>query len=272
VLKDRLRQAAGNQVWNAFVLDPKGVIRAATEPIRPVIGIAFPGRDYFVGACDRADKRGLDRVHVARFYTSENDTRDKLAVSAAFLPQPEARPWVLVWTVTTGATIGQNDVPTDELKAVLVAPIDTQPPRPGAAGEQAGYVIMAHPAFDQGEKSVRYPSGRPVPVGQRTVHESELGPPPSHAPFPQDVHYQDPVGTIDPEFRGRWLAGSACVGNTELVVLVQQRYDQAVTPYQRGFGRFLTWVCGSVVAGLLLFASLRVLRRRQAKSSVRSEI
>ena len=39
-----------------------------------------------------------------------------------------------------------------------------------------------------------------------------------------DDDYADPVATRHPDYTGRWLAGFAAVPDTELIVLVQQRY------------------------------------------------
>jgi hypothetical protein len=39
-----------------------------------------------------------------------------------------------------------------------------------------------------------------------------------------------------PRYRGRWLAGIAPVGNTELTVIVQRRYDDAIEP-RKSLGR-----------------------------------
>jgi hypothetical protein len=45
-----------------------------------------------------------------------------------------------------------------------------------------------------------------------------------------NTDYRDPLAARDPRFAGRWLAGFAPVGNTELAVIVQQPYESAVEP------------------------------------------
>jgi serine/threonine-protein kinase len=42
--------------------------------------------------------------------------------------------------------------------------------------------------------------------------------------------YTDPLAQERPEYGGRWIAGVARVGNTELVVIVQERYTEAIGP------------------------------------------
>ncbi|MBV8232502.1 MAG: hypothetical protein JO329_21170 [Planctomycetaceae bacterium] len=41
---------------------------------------------------------------------------------------------------------------------------------------------------------------------------------------------RDPLEEQNPKYGGRWLAAFAPVGGTELVVVVQRRYDEAVAP------------------------------------------
>jgi hypothetical protein len=66
-----------------------------------------------------------------------------------------------------------------------------------------------------------------------------------------------------PEYRSRWLTGSARVANTELVVLVQRDYNEAVAPHQGLFHRFLALAGTLAAAGLVSFAALRWLGSRR---------
>lgn len=74
-------------------------------------------------------------------------------------------------------------------------------------------------------------------------------------------HPMMPSPTRSRKYAGRWLAGSAPVGNTELVVLVEERYEDAVAPQQWFFRRFLAWAIGLAAAGLAAFAALRLVQR-----------
>jgi eukaryotic-like serine/threonine-protein kinase len=265
LLRRRMQGAAEGLVRNAFVVDPSGILRASSDTNSTSIDKDFSGRDYFRIPMARAPLDGFNRVHLSRVFPSQNDQLDKLAVAAAFQPEVDAEPWVLVATVTTDVTVGQDDLPTDNLKAVLIAPIDSSPPRPGAKAQPDAFVIMAHPAYKQGEQSVRFPPNRPIPIEPAEDQGPEFRRPLPDPPFPAETDYQDPVAENGhPEYQGRWLTGSARVGNSELVVLVQQRYDQAVTPYAGIFERFLAWVSGLLALGGLGFLIVLAVRKKQA--------
>src|SRR5262249_34024950 len=127
------------------------------------------------------------------------------------------------------------------------------------------HVILVHPAFTARQKSVPFPAGtlRPVPAPSG---EPELRLPKGGPAFEHDDDYTDPVGATHPEYRGRWLVGFAPVGNTELVVRIQQRYDEAVAPLRAFLRRFLTWVGGAALMGAGLFAALWYVRSRRQPS------
>ena len=86
---------------------------------------------------------------------------------------------------------------------------------------------------------------------------------PGSTGFLPDDEYADPVATHHPEYAGRWLAGFAPVPDTELVVLVQQPYEEAVAPYRAFFRRFLEWVAGAAAGAALLVAGLWLVRSRR---------
>jgi serine/threonine-protein kinase len=279
VLTDRFRSAPFVSV---YLLSPEGIIVAHVEPgpaprgrpKRPVVGVSYPGRDYFQGALrHKKEPKGRDRAHLSRVFRSENDESDKLAISCVVWPDPDRvveqevqrhRPWVLAATITTDHTLGLNSLSDRKYTAVLLVPRDTDPPRKGEPYLRPGYVIMVHPAFTTGERSVPCPPDRPGVVPLRDG-KPELRATTSAAPFAQDKDYRDPVADSGhPEFGGRMLTGSARVANTELVVLVQQRHDEAVAPHQGLFRRFVAWVIGAVAAGLVSFAVLRRLASRRA--------
>ena len=92
---------------------------------------------------------------------------------------------------------------------------------------------------------------------------------PGPAGFLPDDEYADPVATRHPEYAGRWLAGFALVPDTELVVLVQQPYEEAVAPYRAFFRRFLEWVTGAAAGAALLVVGLWLLRQRRQLQSAR---
>ena len=69
----------------------------------------------------------------------------------------------------------------------------------------------------------------------------------------------DPAGLVFEDYQGRWIAGFAPVGNTRLIVIVQQRYEEALM-LDPSLWRNL--VVGSALAiGLALAVVVVVLRR-----------
>ncbi len=263
-----------------YLLDPDGKLVALVDPDHPrqeqqapasrVLGLRFFNRDYFQGALrHRYERVPRDRIHLSRVYRSQNDGLDKLAISCAVLPEgPNKRPWVLAATITTDATLGVESLHDARHKAVLFAPRDADPVEPGEFPQSAGYVILVHPAFQSGEKSVPFPADRPGPV-PLPGEEPELRPASGPAPFASDDDYVDPVaGYGHSEFSGRWLTGSARVGNTEMIVLVQQRYEEAVAPYQAFIRRFLLIAGGLVGLVLLSVVGLRLIQSRRSRNHV----
>ncbi|MSR52416.1 MAG: serine/threonine protein kinase [Gemmataceae bacterium] len=218
----------------AFVLDPKGTIRAEWPQQRKVVGMNFAGRDYFQGA--QARVRQAQRVHLSRVFTSKNDGLDKLAVSVPFEPATGVI-WVLGATVPTDSSLGLGGLHDDHRKAVLLAPRES-----GGSGE---YVVLVHPAYVNREPSIPFPNALQRD-GKLILANDE---------------YFDPVATQHPEYEGRWLAGFAVVPDTELVVVVQQKYDDAVAPHRAFFRRFLEWVAGAAALGAFLVVGMWWLRK-----------
>lgn len=275
----RGRSRASMSFATVYLIDPAGRLVALVDPDHPrqgpeaptsrVVGVRFSSRDYFQGALRHCYERApRDRIHLSRVYRSQNDGLDKVAISCSVLPEgPNKRPWVLAATITTDATLGVGSLHDARHKAVLFAPRDADPIQPGELSMPAGYVILVHPAFLSGEKSVPFPADRPGPVPLPS-EEPELRPASGPPPFMSDDDYADPVAEHGhPEFSGRWLTGSARVGNTELIVLVQQRYEEAVAPFQAFLRRFLLIAGGLVGLVLLSLAGLRLIQARRRRQT-----
>lgn len=94
------------------------------------------------------------------------------------------------------------------------------------------------------------------------INEPELRFPGGGASFEPDSNFSDPLADVNKKYTGRWLAGSAPVGNTELIVLVEQRDDEAVSPHRSFFRRVLTWVGGAAVVVAVALVAFRLLRSR----------
>jgi serine/threonine-protein kinase len=269
-----VRPEEGNPFESWFVLDAKGKI-CAIAPANPlIIGRDFHGRDYFRCALQHAGELDEALVHVSQVYEAANDGLFKFAMAAPVCAGegPEARVLgVIATTITTTSKLGQVMLDDDRRKVVLVGRED--PNAPGGEGPVAGptsYVILRHPAYEHGEPALPVPGRR-----LRTIHRPKHGnefrltdegrePDPAQA---IDLNYRDPVADRDRSYGGRWLAGFAPVGNTELVVLVQQRYDETVASDRSLtlglslWGAVAAFLC-AILVGVAGFAALRAGRRR----------
>ncbi len=119
--------------------------------------------------------------------------------------------------------------------------------------------------------AVPFSDGRPGPVSDTNDQPELKLPTRPDAPFPPDDNYRDPVAHDHPDYAGRWLTGSARVGNTEMVVVVQQKDESAVAPQAAFFQRFAAWAGGVAVSALLLFVALSVVRVQRAGTGARGK-
>jgi hypothetical protein len=223
-----------------YVLDMSGRI-LAVSPHNPDVMIdpinkkerRFDGRDYFQGALHRRGEPGSVEVHVSRIYLAINDSHFKFALSALVRDANGEPIGVLATTIPTASTMGSLRLQNERRIAVLVGREDTNPQEgPVPPDPPVCHLILLHPAY-------RKPGERPAVIAnpalerlqQRRRSADELTPPGPDAAAEADDHYLDPVGAgLDPVYAGRWLAGFAPVGNTEFVVVVQQRYAEAIGP------------------------------------------
>jgi hypothetical protein len=166
---------------------------------------------------------------------------------------------VLAATLTTASTLGPLRLDDERRTAVLVGRRDPSPPAgPPSRDEPAEYLILLHPAYRRGADPQRVPGER-----LRAVHQPRPGSVfqlPAAVPTAPagDAHYRDPLA---PEAGGRWLAGFAPVGNTELAVIVQQRHADVLAPDRRLFAGLLGWGGALLLAAALLAAAPWTLRR-----------
>jgi hypothetical protein len=270
--KKRAGRLPAQALESVFVLAPDGTIVALVdrngEPVAsPVLGQRKPDRDYFRGAlAHRAD----GGVHVSRVFYSDHDRKDKIALSVPVYPVgPAAGPWVLAATVTTGETFGLADLQRSERKRALLVRRDRDSRLPAHLSPEPdsdGYRVLVHPWFkgNEGKPCLPFPTGRPRPLLELNGRpELQLDDQPADA-FHRDADYRDPAAERSAEYAGRWLAGSARVGNTELVVVTQQKYEDAMAPQRRFFHRLAWWaggVLGTAGAALGIVRLARALRR-----------
>jgi serine/threonine-protein kinase len=246
------------QSWH--VLDRDGKLLADSGPNQDVLGWNFSGRDYFQGALRHRGERGRSSVHISRVYHSRNDNLSKFAITAPVHgPRGPGGPvrGVVAATFTTTATLGSLRLNDARRTAVLVGRRDTSPfNAPAAVDAPAEYLVLLHPLYHRGEEAVAAPAARLRAIHQPSPGDvfrlPEPGLPPGQA---VDAAYQDPLLARRGSPGNRWLAGFAPVGNTEFVVIVQQRADEVLEP-DRDLVRDLVLWGGVAPLGTVLLLAL----------------
>ncbi|HMF16375.1 MAG TPA: protein kinase, partial [Gemmataceae bacterium] len=243
-----------------YCLNYRGNILALTggDAIRQAALMKAPnyqGRDYFHGALRRARKKGREAVHISRIYEATTDGLFRFGISAPVY-KGEKVVGVVVATVITDRTMGLDRLHDNRRKAVLYGPKDSNSPRERVSrlSPPSEFVILVHPAYHRGIDAVTFPAGKPPSARPLPDVEALHQPDPQQAFTPEEAgikDYVDPVGARDAEFEGRWLAGFAPVGNTELVVIVQQHYDDSIAP-----GRGIIWSGAAVLLGVLFIVAI----------------
>jgi len=209
----------------------------------------FGWRGYFKGAKGLSEDLDAPPSYVSKVYQSLKG-RDyyKFAISVPIYAGKRRLLGVLAASVTTDSTkdlLSKNHRYGEghsEPEAVLVGRWDpneppqvlmqkSRPDKPYPDHPLDGFLILGHPTFDAGEDAVEIEND----VLHRVANQQE----PVRLEQAVDKHYKDPLvpklrNNKDPrymDYQGRWLAGFARVPNTDFVVIVQQRYDRAVSPF-----------------------------------------
>jgi tRNA A-37 threonylcarbamoyl transferase component Bud32 len=232
---------------NWFVLDRRGIALARSPDLAGFLGKDYGFRDYFQGALHAE----AGEVHVSHVYLSENDKLFKFALSSPIRrPRSDDPPLgVLVATVATDSSFGLPYLHDEHRKAALVGPLD--PPRSQAATPSPARreVILVHPAYsDPGKRAVTVDN-----VGLRSV-QAERRRDGLHYPL-GDQAVADDEAFFDPIFGDRWLAAFAPVPDSEFVVIVEQRYDDAIQ-LSGGLARqLLLWAGVALTLGVVLLGA-----------------
>ncbi|MGE5306075.1 MAG: hypothetical protein ACM3TN_22435 [Alphaproteobacteria bacterium] len=94
--------------------------------------------------------------------------------------------------------------------------------------------------------------GEPDVIGKQQFQLAK-----SQLQIPADNDYKDPVSKVAKEYAGRWIAGFAPVGNTGFVVVVEQRFEDAVSLESSTLWNLALWsVLASIVAVIILLSIL----------------
>jgi len=239
------------------------VARAGENSAENINKIDFSGRDYFLGAIAHRALEGRNSVHISKVYLSVLDGLYKFGVSAPILTADRKFLGVLDVSVTTNAALGLVHFNDPHRKAALIAPRDPGGPETQREAPLVRHVILFHPAYHRGDRAISFPGQSPIAGYSDAIHSGELDD--SALTFLPVDDYADSVGSYFPEYRGRWIAAFAPIGNTGFFVIVQQRFDDALK-----VDPFVSWnlAVGIALTICVLIAIALVLVRRTSRHSI----
>lgn len=231
---------------NWFILNPRGMALARSPELANFLGKDYGFRDYFQGAI----KAETGEVHVSNVYLSENDRLYKFALSSPIWEDPKGPPLgVLVATVATDSSFGLPYLHDKRRKAALVGPLEPAREHAAKTTPSSTEVILVHPAYMQpGKRAVAVDNAR-----LREVRAGKNGQPLQYSTGDQEVAGDDTFH--DPIYGDRWLAAFAPVPDSQFVVIVEQRYDDAIR-LPGGLARqLLVWAGVAITLGVVLLGA-----------------
>jgi len=253
-----------------YIINRDGIMVAHAPRADHMIGGDFSWRDHFQGAKARAANGGSGSVHIARVYRGRSDDTYKFAISAPILNRQGNFLGTIATSVTTDASLGPVFLHDDARKVALIAPTDINSPEERRVDR---YVIIYHPGYRKGMDPVEFPYINKIgmKLDPADNHQSQLSD--SKLRTFQDDQYIDPVSSVAREYRGRWIAGFAPVGNTGFGVVVQQRFEDAVSLGSSTLWNLALWsVLTSLVAvAILVIALWRWATSRRPESRMTSD-
>lgn len=225
------------------IMDRDGVL-VARAPAKPeILGVRFGYRDYYQGLFRSLGRPDRNSSYISRVFKSAADDRYRFGVSALVRDGNETLGIVLA-TVPTGSTLGSLRLDDEQRTAVLVGRRDTN--RSDGSYEPDKQLLLIHPAY------------------------SERGAEAEEVQLPDEKRHDD---YRDPLLAGRWLAGFAPVGDTEFVVIVQQRFEAAIGPVNT-LATTLAWrgwtaLCfGVILLGAMWYYVQRAMNRGERAETV----
>jgi serine/threonine-protein kinase len=250
-----------------YIINRGGIMVAHAPRADHMIGGDFSWRDHFRGAKARAVNGGGGSVHISRVYRGRSDGTYKFAISAPILTRQNNFLGTIATSVTTDASLGPVFLHDDNRKVALIAPTDINSPEEQRVDK---CVVVYHPGYRRGIDPVEFPcvdkfGMKPVPTDN---HQSQLSD--SKLSIFQDDYYIDPVSSIAPEYGGRWIAGFAPVGNTGFGVVVQQRFEDAVSLGSSTLWNLVLWsaLASLVAVAILVMVLWRWTRSRRLESGM----
>ena len=256
----------GFAFMTCYIINRDGIMMVHAPRADHVIGGDFSWRDHFQGAKARSVKVAGGSVHISRVYRGYSDNIYKFAISAPILDRHNNFLGTIATSVTTDASLGPVFLHDDNRKVALIAPTDINSPEERRLDK---YVVLYHPGYRKGIDPVEFPYIDKIRMKPDLVNDQQfqlLDPKPF---IFRDDNYHDPVASFAKEYAGRWIAGFAPVGNTGFVVVVQQRFEDAVSLESTTLWNLAIW---SVLASLVAVAILVVVLRRWVKSRRRESV
>lgn len=240
-----------NPFRNWYILDTEGRM-LGDSPRFTSVGEPFGFRDYHQGAMRhaRSERVGRAAVHLSRVYLGKDDKLWKVALSIPVRDGPVPL-GVLATTLTTTSTLGSLQLDDGKRTAVLAARAD-------GSSTNEEYLIMLHPSYRTGTEAVALKNPRLQTVHRPSATDEFTLPEPRDAVLSIDLDYRDPADLR----QGKWLAGFAPVGNTEYVVIVQQRIENALEADASLLRALLLWGALALSLGAFVTVVLRGFAQR----------
>ncbi len=245
-----------------YIINRDGIMVAHAPRADYMIGGDFSWRNHFLGAKALGIKGASGSVHISRVYRGRSDNLYKFAVSAPILDHQNNFLGTIATSVTTDASMGLVFSSDIRRKVALIAPADINSP---AEPRLDKYLVLFHPGYRKGIDPIEFPISK-----IRDLNKQELQLTDSTAVITSDPDYTDPVSPVAPEYAVRWIAGFAPVGNTGFFVVVQQRFEEAVSLESSTFWSLALWsaLASLVAVGILVILPWHWLRRRRFESGM----
>jgi hypothetical protein len=252
-----LMDAAGYQRWHR---DPDRAQDLMAESM--TVDQFFGYRDYFHGRTDSftaanapQDLKPIHEPHVSRVYLSTSSQKFRVAISV-----PVRNPAGDKVIGVLARTIYVSDLLTDYEQSIARQRNDSVG-RVLALIDSRDWRLIAHSDWQQRPQIAPDEPGEfeKLKVSPDTIARLEtlIRRPAQDAVSDPDrvVDYADPMQALDPEnFRGRWLAAFAPVGDTGWIAVVQERRAAAFAPVDELRTRLLLFGVTALVIVVALVA------------------
>jgi hypothetical protein len=250
-----------------YIINRYGTMVAHAPRADQLIGSDFSWRNHFQGAKALGMEGVGGSVYISRVYRGRSDNFYKFAISAPILDAQKNFLGVIATSVITDASMGLVFLHGDSRKVALIAPTDTDSPevKPGSK-----YVVLYHPGYRKGIDPVEFPYLNKLGMKPDVVNNPQFQLSDSKLQISPDDNYLDPVASVASEYAGRWIAGFAPVGNTGFVVVVQQRFEDAVSLEASTLWNLALWsaLASLVAVAILVMVLWRWARKRRLESGI----